>query len=126
MKKIIFIFLFFSCLFVFGQSKSDVGKYIESANTQKIISHSANSLDLDIPGSKGVYDKNQAQVLLSNFFKKNKPKKYFVKHKGGSQEKKFFEIGSLLTEKDNFRVYFLYDLVEEQTQIIELRIELSE
>jgi len=126
MKKILFIFLLVLTQLVSAQSKSTVGKHLESANAAEIISLSGETLDLEIPDSKGVYDKDQAQVLLNNFFKNNPPNKYFVKHKGGSEEKKFFEIGSLLTEKSNFRVYFLYDLLEGRPQIIELRIELSE
>lgn len=127
MNKLILGLLIYSIsLAGFSQSKSEIGKYLESANTEQIIRSCDLTIDLELPKSKGVYDKDQAKVLLKKFFKVNQPKKYFVKHKGGNKEKKFFEIGSLLTETNDYRTYFLYDLIDDHPQIIELRIEISD
>lgn len=126
MRKLALVVLLLISNFIFSQSKSEIGKYLESSNTEVLIKHFGESIELSILNSSGVYNINQAEVLLTNFFTTYPPEKYFVKHQGGNPSKKYYEIGKLLSSKGNFRTYFLYDIVEEEVQIIELRIENTE
>lgn len=126
MKKIALIILLLLSNFIFSQSKSEIGKYLESSNTEDLVKHFGESLELSILNKSGVYNIVQAKVLLTNFFTAYPPEKYFVKHLGGNPSKKYYEIGKLLSSKGNFRTYFLYDIVEGEVQIIELRIEITD
>ena len=119
---ILFLFFIFVQLCM-AQSKTEIGKFLESSNYIELVKHFNNSVEISILDNAGVYDHNQAGVMLSNFFKEHPPEKYFVKHQGGDASKKFYEIGKLLSSKNNFRIYFLYEIVEEEIQIIEFRIE---
>jgi len=109
-----------------AQTQSEIGKQLELGNVERLTSYFNETIELGIPGSKGLFNKKQASIVLKDFFSKNPPNKYFQKHSGGGNNKALFEIGSLLTNEKRYRTYLLYNLVENKPQIIELRIELEE
>ncbi len=110
----------------FSQDQSELGSYLEDGNSTKLTSYFSESIELEILGDKGVFNQQQATIVLNDFFKSNPPSKYFVKHKGGGDNKAIFEIGSLLSNGNEYRTYLLYNEVANKPQIIELRIELEE
>ena len=126
MRFILVLLSFCIGLSAFAQSQTVVGKQLETGNTEKLTSYFSDNIELEIPGSKGLFNKQQASIVLKDFFSKNPPNKYFQKHKGGGNNKALFEIGSLLTEEKKYRTYLLYNLIDNTPQIIELRIELEE
>lgn len=90
---------------------------------KSLAKHFHHTVDLDLPQSKASYSKKQASIIINNFFEKHTPSAYQVKHKGGGNNRSYFEIGSLSTSTQKFRTYLLYNIVADQLQIIELRIE---
>ena len=81
------------------------------------------TIDLDIPNAKGTYDKGQAKIIFQNFLNKKTFVEYSKKHSGGGNGKSNFEIGNLKMISASYRTYILYNLNNQNVQIIELRIE---
>ena len=126
MRYVLIIISFYAGFSAFAQSETKIGQYLETANTQKLTSLFSENIEFEIPGSKGLFNKKQATIVLEDFFSANPPHKYYQKHSGGGNSKALFEIGSLLSNDKKYRTYLLYELVDNTPQIIELRIELEE
>lgn len=126
MRLLLVLLSFCIGLGVSAQSQTEIGKLLETGNAEKLTSFFSQNVELEIPGSKGLFNKKQASIVLKDFFSKNPPNKYFQKHDGGGNNKALFEIGSLITKQKKYRTYLLYNLVDNTPQIIELRIELEE
>jgi hypothetical protein len=69
-----------------------------------------------------VYSKSQAQQIVAEFFKSNKPKQFSIIHQGGKDGARY-AIGSLITNTGTFRVYFLLKNKNNNSYIHQLRIE---
>jgi len=69
-----------------------------------------------------VYSKSQAQQIVAEFFKANKPKQFSIIHQGGKDGARY-AIGSLTTNTGTFRVYFLLKNKDSNSYIHQLRIE---
>lgn len=117
------LFLFgFNVLQGFCQEK-EFQKCFKDGNAELLAAHFSEQIDLKVSNTKGIYGKQQAKLIMADFFKKTPALVYKVKHNGGSKAKAKFEIGELSNSKRKFRTYLLYQVHENSLQIIELRIE---
>lgn len=94
------------------------------ADANLLISEFSDPIDLHLVDKKGLYSKQQALLILTDFFKTNIGLVYTRKHEGGSKSKSRFEIGELKNKEHQYRTYILYREQANSLQIIELRIEL--
>ena len=117
---LLLILPFYSSL---SAQQKEIGESLHQANVEALGKYFNTSIELAMPHLEGVYNKKQAQIVLTEFFSKNEVIQYEFKHKGGGKSKASFEIGSLQTKKGNFRCYILYNLLENKPQIIEFRID---
>ncbi len=96
---------------------------IRSGNPKNISKYFIENIDLKVIEQEDVYSKQQAEMILKDFFSKHPVKSYTVAHKsepkGGSQ----YVIGTLETENGKFRVYFLIKTSGSTTLIQQFRIE---
>lgn len=106
-----------------GQDSKTLADCFDKGDAKCLSQHFNTSIDLNIPENNGLYQKEQAIVLLEGFFKTLSIEKYEIKHEGGSKQKSRFHIGKLHTTKGSYRTYLLYNTVDSVMQIIELRIE---
>lgn len=106
-----------------AQENKKVAEAFSKGNAAVIASYFNNSVEMNLPQHNGIFQKEQAKMLLKNFFTSQPPKSYEVKHQGGSKRKSSFQIGKLICEQGEFRTYLIYNSVEGKIQIIELRIE---
>lgn len=86
----------------------EIGKAIRSGNAKSLSVYFAANVDLTILDKEGMYSKQQAELVVQDFFNKHKPNGYTLKHKstqpGGAQ----YCIGSLTTTGgETFQVYYL-------------------
>ncbi len=91
-------------------------------NVDELSKYFNTSLELVVLDKEDVYSKQQAVQILKDFFTKYKAKNFTLLHQGGKEEAQY-AIGTLETEKGNFRVYFLVRQKGAQTLIHQLRIE---
>ncbi len=99
----------------------NIEKSIRIGNARELARYFNSNIELVVENHEDVYSKSQAEVILKDFFSKNKPKKFKVVHKGGEKSK--FVIGSLETEEKKFRVYFFLKSRDGKSLIHQLRIE---
>jgi len=92
-----------------GNSK-ELGKYLNV------------NVELAIAEIEDVYSKTQAELLLKDFFVKHSPTNFIIIHEGGKEGSRY-AIGTLTTNKGDFRVYFLLKIQDGNSVIHQLRIE---
>lgn len=128
-KIILTVFALF-CITAFGissfQNANDVIKKVTTAlqngNLQDLSKFFNKTVELEILGDENFYSISQAELLLKDFFEKNKPSKFVVNHQG-TKDATSYAIGTLTTTKGNLRVSFFMKTEQNQTLIHQFRIE---
>ena len=95
-------------------SKGDaagIGKYLVS------------SVDVAILDDEDMYPRDQVVAKLNQFFQKNTPKSFEIKHQGTSKLDDHYRIGDLNTSTGMFRVTFFMKKTGATMEIKQLRIE---
>lgn len=108
MKKFLGLAFAFSALFLLSfraqpqYSIDEVLSALKSGNANQLSKYFDSRVDVSLPTKSDNFSKNQAEMILKDFFSSHDVKSFEVKHKGemnGSQ----FCIGSLKTRNGNFR-----------------------
>jgi len=123
--KISVLFLLFASLVAFVGEPDDINKALKSGDYELLKNKMNQTVELVILEKENVYSKTQAEQILKQFFSVHKPISYTLIHNGGSQNSQYY-IGTLKTEKENYRVYYLLKTRENKTLIYQLRIESDE
>jgi len=133
MKKIAIILTFiiasgFTFIhFLPDNALEDISKNIANAirkgNASELAVYFNSSIDLTVPGKEGSFSKAQAEQIVKDFFTKNTPKSFEIKHQGTSADGSNYSIGSLVTNKGNFRVYFLIKSISNKNYIQQLQFD---
>jgi hypothetical protein len=125
MKKLIltFVAMFSMLTFIIADIYTDINASMKSGNYKTIAGYFNTSVELNIPGADGLYSKTQAELLLKDFFSKNAPRNYVVKHDGVSQDGSKYSIGTLETASGSFRTYYYLKNNNGSYLIKELRID---
>ncbi|RLD31249.1 MAG: hypothetical protein DRI73_09085, partial [Bacteroidetes bacterium] len=109
MKKM-FSFLFISLLVVsaFSQDSveipSEISMALKSGDAGQLSNYLNDNVEMVILDKEGIYSKDQAKVILNDFFKKNPPRRFSLLLQGGKTKSKY-GIGNLETADETFRVY---------------------
>ena len=122
-KLISFLFGFFVLTQVsFAQIPDEIVGSIQSGNAAGLAAYFNENVELVVLTHDDVYSKSQAQQIVAEFFKANKPKQFSIIHQGGKDGARY-AIGSLTTNTGTFRVYFLLKNKDSNSYIHQLRIE---
>jgi hypothetical protein len=132
-KKFIIFFILLSATAAFAlnynQNANEVIKKVSSAiqigDSQELSKYFTKTIELEILGEENFYSISQAEILLKDFFEKNKPSKFTINHQG-VKETSSFAIGTLIIKNGNLRVSFFMKSENNQTLIHQLRIELND
>lgn len=126
MKK--FLYAFAAIIFVsvipiiaFGQIPAQIGSGLKSGNAKMIASCFNDNVELVIMDKENVCSREQGEMILNDFFSKNKPIDYKLTHQGGTDS--VYGIGKLQTAGANFRIYFVLKSFAGKSLIVQLRIE---
>ena len=96
------ILTFFFSSFKVNTGIDEVVAAMRSGNSTLIAKYFDDLVDISMPDKSNTYSKNQAELVLKDFFTNNPVKKFEIIHKGenaGSQ----FCIGTLYTKNGSFR-----------------------
>jgi len=96
---------------------------LSAGNSSELAKYFNTNIELAILDKEDIYSNSQAEIIVKDFFQKNKPSKYTKMHQGGKEGAKFV-IGNLSTSNGVFRVYFLVKEVKGKYLIHTLRFEL--
>ncbi len=118
------LLLSFQCS-AFAQSGSfpqALVKATQNGDASTLAGYFNDNIELVLPGKSGVYSRNQAEMVVRDFFETVAPQEFKIIHEG-NRENASFVIGSLTGKSETFRVYFLTKNNEKKLVIHQLRIE---
>ncbi|MEA3444981.1 MAG: DUF4783 domain-containing protein [Bacteroidota bacterium] len=104
------------------QTADKIANAIKKGDAKSLATHFNKSVELVILDKENIYSKEQAELIMSSFFKKYPPADYEVQHNGGPDEAKYC-IGIYKSGKIKFRVYYLIKTTNNKSFIHLFRIE---
>ena len=132
MKKLLWFASLAAVLLAVGPSTSaqdssqdgftPIGKYLQSGDYDKLSAWFADNLELDMLGAVNNCTRNQAKLIMKNFFANYTPKKFTVIHKSGKAPMKY-AVGSLSAGGERFRVILYVQSTGEKSHIEQLKVE---
>lgn len=75
---------------------------LKTGNASQLAKYFDSRVDISLPNKSDNFSKNQAEMILKDFFASNEVKTFQVKHKGENNGAQFC-IGLLQTKNGNFR-----------------------
>ena len=125
--KFLIIFLIFSLV---GNTldSNDIGNEIvdsiRTGNARELSKWFNSNVDLTVLGKEEMYSKAQAEQILRDFFQKNPPKSFNLRHNSSNPSATQYGIGSYLSSNGAlFRIYFLIRKIGNQSFIQQFSIE---
>lgn len=116
--RIIFIFLVgaMASIQANGQSSrfDDIRLAIKSGDSKALVKYFDAIAGLTTDSEEGSYSKNQADFVLTNFFKKYPPAGFVYNHQGASPGGVKYTIGTYKSGSVSFRVYMKLKKVGEE------------
>jgi hypothetical protein len=101
----------------------DIAAAIRTGNPKNISKYFIENVDLKVIAQEDVYSKQQAEMILKDFFAKHAVKTFTVAHKSQPKNGSQYVIGNLETSNGKFRTYFLIKTTGNQTLIQQFKIE---
>ena len=115
-----------STQFLFAQNDvtSKITSAIKQSNATALAGYFSNTVDLEAGSTDGNFSKNQAEVILKDFFSNHKAASFSVNHNGASNDGSKYIIGSYKsTNNKKFRVYVLLKNMDNKLLITQLQFE---
>ena len=103
-------------------SIDEVVSALKNGDAAQIARHFDNTVEIAMPDKSNSYSKNQAEIVLRDFFSTNGVKSFDVIHKGenaGSQ----YCIGTLVTKNGSFRTTVFMKQKSDKQLLQEIRFE---
>ena len=131
MKKLLFFLLIISsAIGVNAQSEEaskvvfeNIGKAFRDGDASQLAVNFASSFDIILPGNEGTFSKQQAEMILKDFFSKNKPKGFMINHQGTSNDGSRYAIGTYRALNQSYRAYILLKSIGNKFLISQLQLE---
>lgn len=125
-KELIVFLMIFSGLTVTVCAQNNqaiIVKAISDGDAHELVKYFHTMVNLSIPGSEGVYNRNQSEALLQKFFNQNEVLSIKIKHEGRSNEGTRFLIGKMNCPNKIYNLYFLMKEMEGKYWIIQFQLE---
>lgn len=88
-----------------ADSFDDVVNAIKTSNVKEISRFLNSNVELTINNNEGVYSKQQAEMMLKNFFSQHTFKSISIQHRGSSAQGAQYAIANYETTQGKYRVY---------------------
>ncbi|MBN2892561.1 MAG: DUF4783 domain-containing protein [Bacteroidales bacterium] len=120
------ILITFGSVFSTYKIPQSIFKAIEKGDADHLAAYFNQSIDLLLVDKSGIYNKDQAEILLRDFFKENEPT-YFEIIEQQQQISSSFAMCNIQNSKgDKFSVYILVRKFAGKSIITKLKIEIVE
>lgn len=96
---------------------------VRNGNAKEVARFFNASVELTILNDEGVYSRQQAEVVLRNFFSQHLPKSVVLQHKGASAQGARYAIAVYECAQGKYRMYIFMKDQGTGMQVHELRIE---
>ena len=94
----------------------------KAGNAAELSKYLNSTVELTLLDKEDFYKKNVAEAILKDFFISYPTKDFIISHQGSNNNAQY-AIGNQMTERGNFRVYFLLKKVDQDLLIHQIRIE---
>lgn len=93
-----------------------------AGNSSALAEYLNSTVELLLLDKEDFYSKNVAENILGDFFARYHTREFTIRHQGAKNDAQY-AIANLVTDKGNFRVYFLLKKVDSTPLIHQIRIE---
>ena len=104
------------------QTADKITEALKKGDAKSLAVYFNKSVELVILDKENIYSKEQAELVVKDFFKKYPPSGFEVQHNGGPEEAKY-SIGIYKSGDKKFRVYYLLKTSEGKALIHLFRVE---
>ena len=122
-KSFLFIGVLFTTFLLMADNFDEVAAALKSGNAKQVSAFFNNNLALTIMNDEGTYSKQQAEVIMRNFFAQNPPKQVSIQHRGSSGQGAKYAVAIYECTNGKFRAYIFMKDAGNGLLIHELRIE---
>ncbi len=105
-----------------GDVFNPICKYIQTGDSEKLSAWFADNLELDILGAVNNCSRNQAKLIMRNFFTNFNPKHFDIIHKSGKAPMKY-AVGTLDAGGEKFRIILYVKTNDAKSYIQQIKIE---
>ena len=102
---------------------SKITSAVSKGDSHELSANFNQSISVKTDNSEGTYSKAQSEVLLSDFFSRNRPVSFSVSSKGVMNDNSEYIIGKFKTSKEIFRVYITLKQISAQKLIHQISFE---
>lgn len=107
-----------------GQQQLEaIGRALQSGDARALAKYFDTTVEITIFNNEEAYSKTQAEQVIKDFFLKYAPSSFSLIHQGTSNMQSEYGIGTLVTNKGNFRTYIYIKHKSDQHLIQEIRFE---
>ncbi len=100
-----------------------IAKYMQAGQYENLSAWFADNLELSVMDQTSNCSRNQAKLIMKQFFADYSPKSFTVVHKGGNTPMRF-AVGNLVAGADKFRVIIYVRIADNgKSSIQQLRID---
>lgn len=96
----------------------------KTGNSDELGKHLNSTVELELLNEDNIYSKAQAELMMKDFFTRNKPSSFKVNHQGNKGNTSF-AIGTLVTSAGSFRVSVFMKNENSKQLIHQIRVEQS-
>jgi hypothetical protein len=114
MKKLLYIGVLLFIFFSFTQARSTnstpssidgIVTVFQLGSSKELAKYFDSGIDININGNQGDYSKNQAELVMRDFFKKFPPIDFQLLHQGSNTDQIIYYVGNYRSEETVFRVF---------------------
>jgi hypothetical protein len=124
-----YLSLIFAAIFVFGgvfgqPQVDDVSNSLNKGEVANVVKYFDKVVDITINNEQSTYSKSQAEMVVRNFFSKNPPRSFSIRHKGtAASDNSVFLIGELRTANGLYRVWLSFKQRERNYLLQQIKFE---
>lgn len=125
-RIIVFTFIFSHSLTSVAQSADISGtitSFVSIGDAHELSGYFYLNISVKTDNNEGDYSKSQSEVLLTDFFRRNRPLSFTVDSKGSLSGSSEYIIGKYKTSKETFRVYILIKEISSKKLIHQISFE---
>lgn len=99
-----------------------IAKYMEAGDSDRLSVWFADNLQVEVLGSINNCTRNQAKLIMRNFFTNHTPKSFKIMHKSGRPPMNY-AVANLDAGGSQYRVIIFVKTVEGRNEILQIKIE---